>query len=298
MKAVVGVDLSGAWAPAVDLLCRIWPTNLEVELVHCIESVFPDRSFPDFGKEHPLTILFEEHKRQGEEALAEAQKVLVGRGVPTTKHISIGEPSRALMNHADDHLCDMIVVRSSVKGFWGTTLFGSTAKGVLVGAHQSVLVVKTDSVPNGAVNAVLATDHSRYINQCVERLLAMNPSGIADLVVYTANEIDSGVAALLVRSLPKIAHEAPIWIMEKLVQMNEDLAKRLSPICKSSAVLVRDASPNDGIQAVMKETKAELLIMGAQGHGFIERLNLGSKSFHQALSEPFSVLVLRTTVRD
>lgn len=37
----------------------------------------------------------------------------------------------------------------------------------------------------------------------------------------------------------------------------------------------------------------ELLILGAQGHGFWERLTVGSVSFHQAIAESHSVLMLR-----
>ena len=36
-----------------------------------------------------------------------------------------------------------------------------------------------------------------------------------------------------------------------------------------------------------------LMILGAQGHGFIERLLIGSTSLHQVAAEPYPVLVLR-----
>jgi hypothetical protein len=43
----------------------------------------------------------------------------------------------------------------------------------------------------------------------------------------------------------------------------------------------------------MLDTKSDLLVLGAQGHGFLARLRMGSKSFHQVVSERYSVLVLR-----
>jgi hypothetical protein len=38
---------------------------------------------------------------------------------------------------------------------------------------------------------------------------------------------------------------------------------------------------------------SRLLILGAQGYGFWERLMVGSISFHQAIAEPHPVLILR-----
>ncbi|MBC8134649.1 MAG: universal stress protein, partial [Fibrella sp.] len=40
-------------------------------------------------------------------------------------------------------------------------------------------------------------------------------------------------------------------------------------------------------------TGADLLIVGAQGHTLMERLSLGSVSFRQAMTAPYSVMILR-----
>jgi nucleotide-binding universal stress UspA family protein len=54
-----------------------------------------------------------------------------------------------------------------------------------------------------------------------------------------------------------------------------------------------NASVNDAIKQTMQEFNAQLLIVGAHGHGFFERMMLGSIALHQVVAEPHSVLVLR-----
>jgi len=43
----------------------------------------------------------------------------------------------------------------------------------------------------------------------------------------------------------------------------------------------------------MHSTGAELMVVGAHGKGWIERLLIGSTSLHEVIDEPYNVLVLR-----
>ncbi|MEQ1823523.1 MAG: universal stress protein [Fimbriimonadaceae bacterium] len=294
MRVLIGIDTDGAWQTALDLVGRLWSEPVEAHLLHCVESVLPDGSFPELAAIHPITTIYDDLKSRGESALKLAEAAAQEKGYTPATHLAWGDPARVLIEYADANECDLIVVRSSIKGFWESTMYGSTAKGVLAGAKQSVLVVKTNHPKTGPVVALLATDHSKYMDFCIDELLSLAPTGISELTVYTANEIDSGVAALLVRGLPSLAHESPIWIQEKLVELNQAVAQTLDPVCVLSKVVVDADNPHIGIKRAMTDSQAELLIMGAQGHGFFERLRLGSKSHHQALSEPYSVLVLRS----
>lgn len=293
MKIAIGVDANGAWKPALNLVTRLWPQGAQIHLIHCIESVLPDGSFPEFGPAHPISTMYEDQKQAGTLALQQAEQDLAAKGISSSKRLDSGNPAHLLVEYADQQECDVIVVRSSVKGFWDSTLFGSTAKGVLIGAKQSVLVVKNEHAPEGPVRALIATDHSKYMNQCINRFITFRPEGLGEVTIYTANEMESGVAALLVRGLPSLSNDAPIWIQEKLVSLNNEVAAKLTPFCDLTQTIVDNDHPHKGIRRAMDKSKAELLIMGAQGHGFLDRIQLGSKSHHQVLSEPYSVLVLR-----
>jgi hypothetical protein len=43
----------------------------------------------------------------------------------------------------------------------------------------------------------------------------------------------------------------------------------------------------------MRETESQLLILGAKGHSLLERLSLGSVSYHFAIGEAVNLLILR-----
>ncbi|RYG31629.1 universal stress protein, partial [bacterium] len=50
-------------------------------------------------------------------------------------------------------------------------------------------------------------------------------------------------------------------------------------------------------RTTMSETGSDLLILGARGHGLIERLLIGSLALHVVVAEPYSVMVLRLPVQ-
>lgn len=51
--------------------------------------------------------------------------------------------------------------------------------------------------------------------------------------------------------------------------------------------------PIPSIREAMDETQSQLLILGAKGHGLIERISLGSVSYHFAVGERANLLLLR-----
>jgi nucleotide-binding universal stress UspA family protein len=78
-----------------------------------------------------------------------------------------------------------------------------------------------------------------------------------------------------------------------LEQQNLKAAERLSALgCDiQSRIMISD--PDEAIDTVMRDTGSQLLIMGAQGRGFLKSLTTGSHTFRQAVSGKHSVLILR-----
>lgn len=289
MRAIIGVDLSGSIA-AAQLFVRIGFQPTELTLVHVIESVFPDGSFPPFGPNHAITEMMYVREEEGKAAIERAREAL-GNGATT--EIRRGDPARELMTVANEANADLIAIFSQAKGTYGDLFFGSVAKGLVQAADQSLLVAKGDIAPEGPVDVVFATDHSDYAKRSLELLLAWAPKGIRKLRVLTANETSSAVAAMLVNDLPHLKDSAPVWIREKLEEQNQKVVERFRQIGIDAEGIVLDAHPNDAMRTVMLDTKSDLLVVGAQGHGFLARLRMGSKSFHQVVSSPYSVLALR-----
>jgi nucleotide-binding universal stress UspA family protein len=164
-------------------------------------------------------------------------------------------------------------------------------RGLVIGAKQSLLIAKGEVAPEGSVRAVLATDHSRYADRCLTTLLNLAPKGIAHLTVLTAYPRESVEA--IRPFLPDYVLDPANWIDDSLRQRNDHVKERLAPLGCTFDERVVNEQPNAAIKQAMEETGADLLILGAQGHGWVERLTLGSVSFHQAVVEPSSVLILR-----
>jgi nucleotide-binding universal stress UspA family protein len=293
MRTVVGVDVGDAFWPAVDLVRALRFRGCELDLVHSVEPLLPDGTFPELSRANALSDLLKSATELGEQTLARAAEKLRQQGIKVQTFQRFGDVARQLIEHADGVGSSLIAVRSQVKSYYGSLFFGSVAKGLVVGAHQSVLIAKKECDPSKRLTAVFATDHSDYANRCLDQLIDMAPEGIGRFVVVTANEVTPGVAALLVNDVPNLQDQAPVWIAEKLNEYNEKVGERLSKLGAETESRVIDGHPNAAIQRAMAETGADLLIMGAQGHGFFDRLRLGSKSFHQAMNEHSSILILR-----
>lgn len=293
MRMLIGVDTFGAYEPAIHMAISLDFSGAEVDLMHVIESILPDGSFPELSEEHPLMQMYRMHERDGRQALDAAAAKFQEAGLQARTFLDRGDVAKTLIGHAEKEQCELIVARTTLKGYYGSIFFGSVAKGLVIGARQSLLIVKGEHASTKRLKVVFATDHSPYCDQCVDLLAAMAPQGIAHLTVLTANQVSAGVAGLLVHDLPNLKDVAPSWIREKIEERNQAICKKLAPlntVCESQVI---DGHPNEVIKKVMEDTGADLLIMGAQGHGFFERLTMGSKSFHQVVSEPYSVLVLR-----
>jgi|GEM_PF-2526583 len=293
MRVLLGIDTMRAWQGAANLLVRLFPEGFDAELVHCIESVLPDSSFPAFSQDHPLTFIYQEHRRQGEEAIEEATTFLTQHGVQCKKTICEGNSSRVITEIAEKEDCDLIAIRSSIKSQSEALFFGSTAKALVLSAKLPLLIVKNDHADSGAVNAILSTDHSPYMNSCIDRMQQMSGISFGNLTVFTTNETRNETMSFLLKDLPDIADLAPKWIKEKLEETNQEIAKKLSSVTSNASVLVSQENIRTALPNAIKETQSELLVMGSQGHNFFERLMLGSQSMHQVLHEKTSVLLLK-----
>jgi len=76
------------------------------------------------------------YREEGEEALAEAKKLLERAGVPYEPRILVGDPAEMLARHAKSAGCDLVCIGSPA------ALIGSTATKVLHISPVPVLLVK------------------------------------------------------------------------------------------------------------------------------------------------------------
>lgn len=293
MRALLGIDDAGTCDVALRMTAKLGFDDLQTTLLHCVESVLPDGSFPQLATGHAIAQMIQEREDTGRIVLESARQTMGELGIAAETRLEQGSPSVCVLRVADEIEADLIVVGCSNKGRWGTLFFGSVSQAVVTGARRHLAVVKREVPVDRPLTAVFATDHSDYTNRCLESLLALAPKGIGRIHVLTANEVDAKTAALVAKEMPEVAGDEEGWLGQRLLRQNEAIATRFRGVGIEATGVVIDGHPNEAIRRAMEETEADLLILGAQGRGFIERLTMGSVSFYQAVSEKYSVLILR-----
>jgi nucleotide-binding universal stress UspA family protein len=259
----VGVDPQQPVEAVVRVLRMLAPQGLEAHLVY----VLPPRS--------------------DKADLAEARAVLEIEGLGGTWIRRSGDPAQALIATAEDQGADLIAIGAPAQGR------GHVAKALLSHSPVSLLIAKAPPKrPEGLV-AVLATDHSDYMDACIDRFVGLRPGGLKEIVVLTANEVVVGTAALLVQGLGQFAEKAEQWMAEKIEEENRRIAQRFVSFCPCTVAVARNGEPNEVFHRVLREYDADLLIMGARRHCTLERLLFGSLSFDEVVDGEHSVLALR-----
>jgi nucleotide-binding universal stress UspA family protein len=298
MRVVLGVDGKHEDRAALNLVKRLRfgadGAGCEADLVNVIEALpFPWWGAGEMSSPEVVEQLMEAQEEIGTAVTKRAAADLGGAVRQTRCVIRHGSAPDQLMVHAEEAHADLIAVGGRAHGNFSAFLTGSVGRGLVIGAKQNLLIAKGEVAPEGPVRAVLATDHSRYAERCLTTLLALAPKGLSHLTVLTAYPRESVEA--IRPFLPEYVLDPASWIDDSLRQRNDRVIGLLAPLgCAFDGRVVND-TPNAVIKQTMEETGADLLILGAQGHGWVERLTLGSVSFHQVVAEPFSVLVLRAS---
>lgn len=276
MKAIVGIDSERHYRSAMHLLSRLSFYKVSAELVHVVDPYY----LAELGMVGPAYAASlgvpETWEKEADELLAEAQDVAIGSGIPCTTLRTVGKPSAALTEHAIDIHADLIAIGSTHKSKYGAFFLGSVGRSLTIGASQSLLIAKQDVAKSGPLTAVFAIDGSEYADTCLRMFARMEPKGIGRLVLVTAYD------RLGLTDPPSKERE----------HLNE-LVAHLRESGMNAEAHVVEGSLHEVIDAMMESTEADLLVMGARGHGFIDRLLVGSNSLQQVVASPHSVLLLR-----
>lgn len=294
MRIVLGVNEPAYSRHALHLLERLRFCGASVDAVHAIEMV-PLAAWPEMPAE-AWEVAAESQAEWERDAVALTDKTaheLQEQGFVANSVVRRGSAAHQLMQYADEIEAGLIAVSSRQESPLEAFFAGSVSRGLVIGAHQSILVAKGEPAPTGPLTAVLATDHSTYMNGCIDRLVEMAPQGLAKLIIVTAYDVKRRALNALLPRQPELRAEWIETFERTLHDRNKAVAARFqqdSLVCESRVIA---GPPVAVINSVMRESGADLLVVGAQGHDFVERLAIGSLSFHEVMSEPHSVLVLR-----
>ncbi|MBC8135494.1 MAG: universal stress protein [Fibrella sp.] len=303
MNILLGID-RGANTDALTLVRRLRFSDATFDL----NRVIPLSQWEAYGRlsEEEATLNYSGMQEIDRQEEADARATLTAASAYFTPedgkcaiHIHHGSPVGVLMEHADASHTDLIAVNAAHQGAVLAFLTGSVARGLVTGAEQSVLLARGNLGVEGdtshRVRAVLATDHSPYMNRCIDLLLRFRPQGLEHITVLTAYPEDS--LDSIQSYLPNLAVSPAASLRRDLEERNHSLVRRLTdafrPLSTTVSSQVSGEPVECAITRTMEGTGADLLIVGAQGHTLMERLTLGSVSFRQAMTAPYSVMVLR-----
>lgn len=291
-KIIVGIDSAGAYAPALGLLQRLRFPNPRLTLLHVAAERLPFAPVLSPGSK-----VEEEYAKVvanlGHAALHDAASKAGSQGDSCDSRLVHGNPAERLIREAEAVQADLVVVNSVRHGVARSSYIGSVSRALAVGSRASVLIAKGENGRRSVFRAVFATDHSPFAQRCLERFLELRPAGLDEVHVVSAWEIDDREAQLLGQNLAKLGGDAERWIEESVSERNAEVCAKLEAAGYRTGSVVLRGKPNDAIHHAMEAVRADLLIVGSQGSGAMERTLVGSVSLHQAVAEFYPVLIVR-----
>ena len=298
MRAIVSVGWGDDLMAVTELVSRLQFSSLEGKLVRVLErfQTAAIATHPALS-EDILDRYVQMQELEELEKLASVQSRFSRQGLKFATELKQGiSPANILIELCDNENPDLVVVGCREKSFVEKVVSvgtGSVTRKLANHAKENILVCRNVKKSTGKVNAVLATDHSSFGQSCIESLVQFAPQGIGQLTIMTAYAKE--FVEQIIKFQDNIHLDVTSWIESELHKKNEELAKTLAPLNCECVSRVVGLAPEEAIAKTMEETGSELLIMGSQGHGFLERMSMGSLSFDQIVSGQYSVMVLRNT---
>jgi nucleotide-binding universal stress UspA family protein len=292
MKAVlVGVDPGASYRPALGLVKALKLSSEKTVLACALEPLLPDGETPLLSRTHPLAELMEHQSQQATSELNEARN-LAGTLPNPIQHRQAGTPIHVLISAAKAYDADLIAVGSTGKGWLEGLFWGSVTRGLTVEGPCSLLVGKHAIDTQEPLTVIAGFDGSDKSRKCLLKLAEWKPKGIGRLVIAGALETPHYEA---------LGDEMTIGEPVSFEQLKENwlesasrLARDLSDVAEKVEVIIHEGEPVEILNSLMGDLDGDLLVLGEGGHGFVERLLLGSVSMHFIVKETHNVLALRS----
>lgn len=293
MKIVVGIDHSQASERAATLAVRLGFRDPQLHLVNVVGGI---ESF-GFAAEIPpapelIDRLIREQIDASRRRLAECREIACATvpGVDTTTEIRRGHVVNEILAAANSQAVDLVAIGSTTSSMEAMML-GSVSRKLLSACPYSLLIAKDRPLAAGPLRVVLATDHSPYAKRCFELLIKASPRGIGHLTIVSA--YPKQLLDVMRSVVEHFRADVNAWVEKSIEEENKKLADSLQNLHCTTVSRVIGRAPEVAILNAAAEADADLIILGAQGHGFMDRLLTGSVSHRLALETERHVLILR-----
>lgn len=221
-------------------------------------------------------------------------------GFHPTRLLMDGDPGRELLSLVNADGIDLVVMGSRGENALAAVILGSVARKMLSHSHASVLLARSyrDSTPQQSanriesktkLNAVLTTDDSQGSLAAIEFTKSLGLQAFDTLTAFSVEPL------IMINTVydPVIT---PIEIQPSEADAAQIADKAATALSGSAHTVLSShdiGRPGSLICDKAHALDADLVIIGASGHGAIDRLLLGSVSYEVATTAPCSVLVVR-----
>ena len=225
-----------------------------------------------------------------------ARKVLARRRPDAQARVVDGPIVDAILRQAERVRARAIVLGSRGHGPIARLLLGSTSLGVVREMKHAALVVR--GRPRGWARVVLAFDGSPSARHAVTLLAGLEvPAGGQVTIVRVLDRLVLPSLALMPEATRSVlaaqAAEVEAAGEKKARREIDTAAAELSRAGWNVSVVIRKGAALHELLAAVEKARAQLLAVGARGHGVVEHLLLGSVAEGALHRSPISVLVTR-----
>ena len=232
-------------------------------------------------------------KKEGKRVVGDTADRARERGVSVITEVIQGQPYRTIVDYADSHGVDLIVMPTHGRQGLERFLLGSTTERVIRRAEVPVLTVKPDAdsvgYPYGSV--LVPTDGSDCAREALATGVDVVKAEKASLHLLSVVDIMSlGVdvrSDIRIELLEESANE----ILEEAFDFAENAG--IDPVSKT---IEYETSIHEAILSYIEDNDIDLVVVGTHGRTGFGRYVLGSVTEYLVRTSPVPVLTVREKV--
>lgn len=301
MKVLIGVDGSGGSFTAVRFVSQLLAPRDRIFLYYAPPPIHFDSASPvetglaERARQAVSNVIFDEAQLRMPEALRGSVETLVGGS----------EPRQGLIDSAQQHEVDLLVVGATGAGFVEGLLLGSVGRAMTYTAPCPVLIVRPrpEVREPHPLRVLFAEDGSPAARRAGEALRQFTwPANVEGDILRVVESYFAGQVPdwLLKKARGRDSEAmAQTWAREhsdEVAKAKAELGqfqRELPALFHGREPLIVEGPPTQRIMDAIQEKQIDLVAIGSRGLGMVQRWLMGSTSEHVFTYAPCSVLIAR-----
>ncbi len=233
-----------------------------------------------------------------EQTVANLSTRLNEAGLTAAPRVLEGEAGAELLTLAKDIQAEVVAIGSGANNRLTAFLLGSVSRKLLLYSDSSILIGRR----------MEAADHEGTYarlrrKEKLDVLIAYDGTPGAELAIQSLSRLKRPVFGKI--TVLTINDRIPPFGLEgaeaeeatcDLVKIASGARDRIAVASDTVEIAVGHGIPSQVIASKAKELDVDIIVMGANRHGIMERLIIGSCSYETMLAAPCSVLILRQSL--